>query len=55
MRRSAEVSVKALPGKMKSIFFSLSLLLLLEKKAAGIELYGEFREQPQRGTQGECP
>ncbi|XP_052037690.1 seminal vesicle secretory protein 3A-like [Apodemus sylvaticus] len=25
---------------MKSIFFSLSLLLLLEKKAAGIELYG---------------
>lgn len=37
--------MEALPGKMKSIFFSLSLLLLLEKKAAGIELYGEFREQ----------
>ncbi|XP_063139460.1 seminal vesicle secretory protein 3B isoform X1 [Rattus norvegicus] len=48
MRRSAELSVEALPGKMKSIFFSLSLLLLLEKQAAGIGIYGECREPPGR-------
>lgn len=40
--------MKALPGKMKSIFFSLSLLLLLEKQAAGIGIYGECREPPGR-------
>lgn len=33
---------------MKSIFFSLSLLLLLEKEAAGIEIYGECRESLDR-------
>lgn len=44
--------MKALPGKMKSIFFSLSLLLLLERKAAGLELYGEFREQPAERDSG---
>jgi hypothetical protein len=43
MRSSSQLSTKALPGKMKStVFFILSLLLILEKQAAVNAFHGEW-------------